>query len=339
MSSRARIIAAVAVLAAGCAPDLTSSSLLVRSRALVGIITVDGDPTRSNPAPGESATIEIVFGDPGAKPARTWVLAMCEPQATTFGTPICSSLLGAPAVSSTLDTTPPFDPPSIAFTVPSESELAAETTELLMVASVCSGGVVDTVGIEQWLADLAGGTASGAPPICTDGVGGGELATLRVPIDRDGRVNRQPEIDSVRRGGASFANPAPDDAPSTGCVSLGGSIPVVPVTVQELFFEVIVTDESAETFTEIDDVTGQPVEVTETLQIEYVATAGDMDRTFGFIDPGEETVSDGVGWELPPAGEVPADGLLVRFWFSVRDGRGGVDIVERAVCVVPDVGA
>ncbi|MBC7174228.1 MAG: hypothetical protein H5U40_17420, partial [Polyangiaceae bacterium] len=96
--------------------------------------------------------------------------------------------------------------------------------------------------------------------------------------------------------------------------------------------ELSVEPGSAETFVEVGS-DGVERTVTESLQITYVATAGEMDRTFGFIDPGENTIIDTVGWEPPLADEVPPEGLLVRFYFVVRDGRGGVDYLERALCV------
>jgi hypothetical protein len=68
--------------------------------------------------------------------------------------------------------------------------------------------------------------------------------------------------------------------------------------------------------------------------VTHVATAGLFSRlqTEVFDDdaPDPEVI-----WRHPDADEVPEDGLTVRFWFVVRDGRGGMDWVERAVCVVP----
>ncbi len=348
MTSKSLIALTLVALAAGCAPDLTSSSLLVRSRPLAAKVTVVTEPTRSNPAPGETADVELFFGDPAEKPARTWFFLVCEPLQTSFGTPICANFPTDPAqwatfpwpgfaLETTLQTTRPFAPPRVPFTVPAAGTLMAGTTELLMMGAVCSGGVVDLEGVGQYLADLAAGTARGAPPVCVDGVGEGELITMRLPLLLDGQANVQPSIAALRRDGTLLTEAAPEDAPATGCVSLT-TLPVVPVSSPEVQLELEVTPGSAETFTETDPNTGTTQDVVESLQIAYTATAGHMDRTFGFIDPPEMTVRDSVGWDLPAAADVPPDGLLVRFFFTVRDGRGGVDWAERAICVVPDPG-
>jgi hypothetical protein len=72
--------------------------------------------------------------------------------------------------------------------------------------------------------------------------------------------------------------------------------------------------------------------VRESLQVTGLATAGEMQRTFTFIDEADD-VAD-VEW-LPPLEGTPADGTRVRFEFSMRDGRGGLDRVRRQVCVLP----
>lgn len=335
-----RLLPALLVLAAGCAEDLTPASLLVRSRALAAKVTVTTDPTRSNPAPGETADVEILYGDPGAEPPRTWFLLVCEPLPTTYGTPMCASLdpgdwIAAPAPQTALATTRPFDPPRISFTVPAADQLSEGTTELLMLGAICSGGIVDPPAIGQYFADLAAGTARGAPPVCADGIGDGELVTLRLPLLLDGQTNTHPSIAAIRLDGAPWTAVAPEDAPATGCVSLGAAVPTVPGSSRTLELELEVAPGSAETFTETD-ATGAVREVTESLQISYTATAGETSKYFGFIDPGEMTVIDAVSWDLPAASSVPADGLLVRFFFPLRDGRGGVDYAERAICLVPD---
>ncbi|MBC7173746.1 MAG: hypothetical protein H5U40_15000, partial [Polyangiaceae bacterium] len=192
-------------LASGCAPDMTSSSLLVRSRALAARVTVDTDETRANPRPGESATVEVFVADPGAKVARTWWLRVCEPAPTSFGMPICRSLdYIADELNTTVDATLPFDAPSIGFTVPSESALAEGTDELLMLGAICSGGVVDQAGVVAYFGALAAGTAKGPPPVCAGGVGEGEVVTLHLPLELGQGSNHQPTIAMIRRNGGLF---------------------------------------------------------------------------------------------------------------------------------------
>ena len=76
------------------------------------------------------------------------------------------------------------------------------------------------------------------------------------------------------------------------------------------------------------------VDSREDLTITHLATAGEFARltTIVFDDDAPDPE---VEWVHPEADDVPADGLTVRFIFTVRDGRAGMDWVERAACVVP----
>jgi hypothetical protein len=70
----------------------------------------------------------------------------------------------------------------------------------------------------------------------------------------------------------------------------------------------------------------------ENLQVTSLATAGEMQRTFSFIEDGRDVVD--VEW-LPSLEGTPSDGERVRFEFAMRDGRGGMDRVRRQVCLLP----
>jgi hypothetical protein len=72
--------------------------------------------------------------------------------------------------------------------------------------------------------------------------------------------------------------------------------------------------------------------VKETLQVSHFTTAGKLDRPFSVIEPNETNLATRVSWKAPKS--APETGL-VRFFFVVRDLRGGADWIERAVCVSP----
>jgi hypothetical protein len=71
----------------------------------------------------------------------------------------------------------------------------------------------------------------------------------------------------------------------------------------------------------------------EELRISHFSSLGELERPFSEILPEETAVSASVGWK-PPKSAAP-DGELVRFWFVVRDLRGGSDFTERALCLLP----
>ena len=92
----------------------------------------------------------------------------------------------------------------------------------------------------------------------------------------------------------------------------------------------IALDTSEDTPADTPDV---PEEVVEEPYVAFYGTAGDFEGAYSFFDDTPTTPT--LTWEMPPRGTIPANGLLVRFWFVLRDGRGGSDTIERALCIVP----
>jgi hypothetical protein len=69
----------------------------------------------------------------------------------------------------------------------------------------------------------------------------------------------------------------------------------------------------------------------ERLTLTHVTTDGDLERPFSLLEPQALPDALDVSWTAPARSEL----LPVRFWFVLRDGRGGADFVERSVCVEP----
>lgn len=70
----------------------------------------------------------------------------------------------------------------------------------------------------------------------------------------------------------------------------------------------------------------------ETLQVSHFTTSGELERAFTLFGPDQALSGAQVSWQAPR--EAPADGV-VRFFFVVRDLRGGAAWLERSVCVEP----
>lgn len=66
----------------------------------------------------------------------------------------------------------------------------------------------------------------------------------------------------------------------------------------------------------------------EALQASHFATGGELQRAFTIIQADSDELGVSVEWKAPAEG-------VVRFFFVVRDARGGSDWLERAVCVAP----
>jgi len=70
----------------------------------------------------------------------------------------------------------------------------------------------------------------------------------------------------------------------------------------------------------------------EPLQASHFATGGELQRAFTVFHADQNDLTASVSWKAPDT--APPSGL-VRFFFVVRDSRGGTDWLERAVCVAP----
>ena len=71
----------------------------------------------------------------------------------------------------------------------------------------------------------------------------------------------------------------------------------------------------------------------ETLEITQTATLGELERPRSFIEADDTELKDALTWTPPKIGlEGPT---TVHFFFVVHDQRGGVDWMQRSLCVRP----
>jgi hypothetical protein len=82
-------------------------------------------------------------------------------------------------------------------------------------------------------------------------------------------------------------------------------------------------------FEKYDDANGD--EQSEELKIAHYATSGNLKRDDSIVRSEWKNLSFDLEWKPPK--EIPKTGLLTRFFFTVRDGRGGFDSAMRAFCV------
>jgi hypothetical protein len=285
-------------LLAACTSTLDPAMLIARDRVLGARVTVDTDPKRAWPAPGETATITWLTASPAAPPTFTWVLAAC-PAATTEGFPICDGPMFAQAAAS-------GPVPVLQLAIP--ADLTA--TSVVVLGAICASGtpVIDATTF----------TAS-----CDDGTLADEVSE-HVFIARDGATNHQPEL-----AGAPFtvAGAAWDETTASGCDGL----PVVGAGTEKVRLGTMFDAASREWFA----VPSDPKPWREELQVSPFATAGEIDERYAYVEA--DDIRDAspvvVQWTAPSAEDVPAGGLRVTFNFVVRDLRGGVDAATRALCV------
>ncbi|WP_394833512.1 hypothetical protein LVJ94_44095 [Pendulispora rubella] len=75
----------------------------------------------------------------------------------------------------------------------------------------------------------------------------------------------------------------------------------------------------------------------ETMQLSHFTTAGKLERLYSVLDGSDPAIDKAlsVPWEAKRDVAPPAGGMVVHFYFSLRDSRGGMDFATRALCMRP----
>jgi len=306
-----------AVLAAGCNNDLPVASTLERTRVLGARVEIASDPGRAEVMPGEAASVTWIVEGPSAPATLDWAFALC-----TTGGGDCAD---APQPAGTGSGAPVTVP----FTAPDAATLGTSLRPL-MLGVVCADG---TIGVDP-------STALGT---CTGAGASGTTARFIVPVVPtlpDGATpNHHPALanDVVEIGGAAW-DPATAMAGAAGdaCAVTTG-LPVVAATpvgqdavAQEI--RIISDGDDRETCTP----EGKTVAQLEDLQISSFTTAGKFESSYAaiFADDTRPDADVTVKWEPPSAATIAGSGQVAVFRFVVRDLRGGLDMITRALCVV-----
>ena len=330
-----------------CSESFLPASFVEDLRVIGARIDVQGAPGRANPSAGDGIQASILVIDEGPTPELTWEFVACVPTATRIGVPICGTLIGGCDGCVGPQPGDPLALPVIRFQVPSQDELdAVEAREVLLQGVVCGEGSPSADAIVRFLSgetdDLLPCEDSDGEPIkLLEPLVAGRFVTVQIPIERDADdPNLNPEIVNVFLNGSTWPPPyeegVPRDAPLTGCKADIDALPEKedrakhPVAGSPPWtINLSVTSDSLQPFT----IDGE--DFTEEIQVSWLADGGGFEVAFSFItDPASSVLTQ---WQ--PFSEVPNDGRLVRFNFVVRDGRGGLDRVERGLCVLPAASA
>lgn len=333
-----------------CGDMFVPPSVVTDFRVVGAKVEVEGEPERANPSPEDEVQVSLLAVDQGVAASDVpeevplspgllqWVLIPCVPLPVTLGAPICG-----PAIEPCdgCVATPPEDPlatPIVRFPVPSQEELdTAQATSVLLQGVVCSNGTPSPDAILRFLMGETDDLQPCEGPAEQDNRPiEGRFVTISIPIEDDpSDPNLNPELLSIVLNGGPWPPPydqeVPRDAPSTGCAADLADLSEAqqmahpragddPSTVN-----LAVTQESLQTFT-VDD-----QELTEEIQVSWLADGGGYSTSFSFITAPATSVL--TNWQ--PADSAPEGGQLVRFHFVIRDGRGGTDWVERGLCILP----
>ena len=329
-------------LMVACSESFLPASAVDDLRVIGARIDVQGAAGRANPSPEDEVQASILVIDQGPLPALTWSFVACVPTPTRIGVPICGALIEGCQGCVGPPPSDPFALPVLRFQVPSEEELdAVEAREVLLQGVVCGEGVPSADAILEFLSgvsdDLAPCEDAEGEPIVDEGERSvGRFVTVQIPIERDAEnPNLNPGIENVSLNEGAWPPPyaegVPREAPATGCSAALDALqpedrakhPVAgspPSTI-----DLSVTPGSLQSFM----IDGE--DFVEEIQVSWLADGGSYEVAFSFITDPASAVQ--TRWQ--PFSEVGDDGRLVRFSFVIRDGRGGLDRVERGLCVLP----
>jgi hypothetical protein len=292
---------ALAFASSACGDPLVSVERIASLRALGARVEVEGDPDRGVPFPGETASVSFFVAAPELAPSFGFGLLACEASPGEVGTPTCA---GEPF--SSVYTEPAADAPALTFTVPDGMDPEGRVAVL---GVLCEGEAPRTDSI---------------PPACAD-----ESIEHRVSLGLwlpgDGEPNRNPDLadDAIAFDDEPLAAMAPVEG---ACAGLG--FLEVPQGTNHRF-SITLTDDDRDSLP-TDDGVGPS---REGLQVSHFSTSGELDRAFSFVSGDDSELSVSVTWKAP--GGIGEGGHPVRFFFVVRDFRGGSAFTERALCVVP----
>lgn len=282
------------VLLSGCEDPLKSVELVAEPRVLGGRVEVTDDAGRAAPAPGESATARFLLASPSLNQPVGFALAACPAASRNGARGECAGDDFAFVASGNGANSEP----SLSFTVPSELDPSGR---VLLRGVICADGSPTEDGQRCDGADL------GIP------------IQLELELAHEDDVNLNPEL----QASAIFLDDQawPEASPIGGdCVGLGFP-EVEPSSEHSVTVEL---DESDR------DALPRPSELDparESLQLSHFVSDGDISRAFESIAWDSDELTRAVTWKAPPTAG------LVRFWFVLRDLRGGGAFTERAVCV------
>lgn len=301
-ANRAWLLALVAALY-GCDDPLKSVDRIAEPRVLAARVEVDGEPERVSPAPGETVHVRWLVATPTGDAFSGLALTACPSLAQGRGLPSCRG-----AAFASVSREPDSQLPSFDFSVPAELE-PRKTPSLLVQGLVCP---------------FATGSADGEASRCSDDGG------LRVSVDftlaTAEASNRNPSFpaDALSFDGAPFPElPVPDGS------CQGAGLTEIAANGGEHVLAVSLPDGARDELPR----TSAADAPRETLELAHFVSAGELDHVFTRLLP-DATLLGSLVRFTPPA-DVPDGGTLVHLWFVVRDGRGGSDFTERAVCVTP----
>lgn len=284
-----------------CDDSFTKGWLVDRTRVLGVRFEGQAGTSAAASVPGETTRATWVIASPRGAPRLAWAYALCTPPAGVFPEPRCNTPLLASGAGSADDALVAMD-----IAVPPET---GEARELLVLAAFCETGPAELDATK-----LDGRCGGGGAPLLAS-------ATLRLVSSGANRNPVVAEDDVTFDGAALVGSPLRAGA----ACSSGEAVVVAPGSKHEFALRFRGDEREPEASLEGG---------VETLIASHVVTGGELERQFSWLEPREAAPkSVGMEWTAPSVAAVSKEGLGVEAVFVVRDGRGGLGFLRRAVCV------
>lgn len=353
-------------LLSGCVEELPEASRIEDTRIIGARVDVAGDPGRAWVKPGETAEVSLLVVNPDlfhTSDELKMMLMVCTPLPLGVGPPLCLELLQLTEGFAGSGADAP-EPEAIAslgqLTCSQMEEVGADVFALLSALGMdlrCVEGeprfeltVSEQVEAEERL--VRGVLCDKGEPFldpssqalfgCALQVGGEEIPfAMTVPIQTGEETNRHPFLagatitvdndneewpPATRQELMAYGQPGSTDGePSFDCARAEQDGRIRQVEKGTRTLRVKVPASEFEPYQEKGE------ERREELRFAVYATEGKLQRNRSVLQADDDLPAFDLEWETPK--KVDADGLLVRFFFAVRDQRGGFDSTERALCV------
>jgi hypothetical protein len=210
--------------------------------------------------------------------------------------------------------------PKIEFTLP-QAESFTEATQVSIFGAFCASGT-------PVLTDSTVEVSSTHCPKTTETP---LFATVDVSVSTGGEMNHNPSFhgDELSFDGKPWAIDEVEDSTQIDCADENRSILRIPAKPAEYQLKLAVPRSWSEPLKQLTVHSSTQ----EALQISHFVTLGELERAYSLIEGISSTSTVTVGWKVPEPAVKQA--TRVRFYFVVRDGRGGVDWARRSICLIP----
>lgn len=299
-----------------CGDPLVARELIQDDRVLGARVELLADASRAQIAPGQTARLRWLIASPSGPPALGWAFSLCAAAPVSRDLPLCAG----PSFAHVASPAPTDAEPQFEFAMPDAATLGT-ATQITANGLFCrSGNPVPQDRDTDWTNSR-----------CPDTSDRPLRATMGVFVGASESANLNPSFDSVAVSfdDANWPTWTEPFARSSGCLDNAALMATVRADGARHHIGLGMPEDLAEPLSPLTTHSA----TSETITLSHYTTAGDLERAFSAVDLSLPAPQVAVTWIAPTT--VPSDGQLVRFYFVLRDGRGGTDWTKRALCVVP----